>query len=37
MKIALTSIFVESSNKAFKFYTEVLGFVEKLYIRQEFL
>jgi len=32
MKIALTSVFVESPNKAFKFYTEVLGFVEKLYI-----
>lgn len=32
MKIALTSVFVEDPIKAFKFYTEVLGFVEKLYM-----
>lgn len=32
MKIALTSVFVDDPNKAFKFYTEVLGFVERLYI-----
>jgi len=31
MKIALTSIFVHDPKSAFKFYTEVLGFVEKLY------
>ena len=32
MKIALTSVFVDDPNKAFKFYTEVLGFVERMYI-----
>lgn len=32
MKIALTSVFVDDSSKAFEFYTEVLGFVERLYI-----
>ena len=32
MKIALTSIFVHDPLRAFKFYTEVLGFVEKLYL-----
>ena len=32
MKIALTSVFVDDPNKAFKFYTEVLGFVERLYM-----
>ena len=32
MKIALTSIFVHDPLEAFKFYTEVLGFVEKLYV-----
>ena len=29
MKIKLTSVFVDDQNKAFKFYTEVLGFVKK--------
>jgi catechol 2,3-dioxygenase-like lactoylglutathione lyase family enzyme len=32
MKIALTSIFVDDPARAFKFYTEVLGFVERMYI-----
>lgn len=32
MKISLTSVFVDDPVKAFKFYTEVLGFVEKMYI-----
>lgn len=32
MKIALTSLFVDDPGKAFKFYTEVLGFVERMYI-----
>ncbi|MEQ8811291.1 MAG: VOC family protein, partial [Imperialibacter sp.] len=32
MKIALTSIFVNDPIAAFKFYTEVLGFVEKMYM-----
>jgi len=32
MKIALTSVFVDDPNKAFKFYTEVLGFIERLYL-----
>ena len=37
MKIALTSVFVDDPNKAFKFYTEVLGFVEKMYIPEAYL
>src|SRR5688572_30828756 len=32
MKILLTSVFVDSPIDAFKFYTEVLGFVERLYM-----
>jgi predicted enzyme related to lactoylglutathione lyase len=32
MKIALTSIFVNDPNVAFKFYTEVLGFVTKMHV-----
>ena len=32
MKIALNSVFVDDPNKAFKFYTEVLGFTERLYM-----
>ena len=32
MKIALTSVYVNSPEQAFRFYTEVLGFVEKMYI-----
>ena len=32
MKIALTSVFVDDPNKAFKFYTEVLGFINRLYM-----
>ena len=32
MKIALTSVFVDDPGKAFTFYTEVLGFVERLYV-----
>jgi len=32
MKISLTGVYVDDPNKAFKFYTEALGFVEKLYI-----
>lgn len=34
MKIGMTSIFVHNPNAAFKFYTEVLGFVEKMYMPQ---
>jgi len=37
MKIKLTSVFVNDPNKAFKFYTEVLGFVKKLYIPEAYL
>lgn len=37
MKIKLTSVFVDDPNKAFKFYTEVLGFVEKLYMPEAYL
>jgi predicted enzyme related to lactoylglutathione lyase len=32
MKITLTSIPVDDPIKAFKFYTEILGFIEKMYI-----
>ncbi|MDA1192301.1 MAG: VOC family protein [Candidatus Poribacteria bacterium] len=32
MNIAMTSVFVDNPLAAFKFYTEVLGFVEKLYM-----
>ena len=34
MKIGLTSVFVNNPAEAFHFYTEVLGFVEKLYMPQ---
>lgn len=32
MKIALTSVHVDDPIKAFKFYTETLGFVERMYM-----
>jgi predicted enzyme related to lactoylglutathione lyase len=32
MKISLTSIFVNDPSTAFKFYTEVLGFIERMYV-----
>jgi predicted enzyme related to lactoylglutathione lyase len=32
MKIALTSIFVNDPLEAFKFYSQVLGFVERMYL-----
>jgi predicted enzyme related to lactoylglutathione lyase len=32
MKIVLTSIIVNNPLEAFKYYTEVLGFIEKLYM-----
>lgn len=32
MKIELTSVFVDDTDKALKFYTEVLGFVKKVHI-----
>jgi catechol 2,3-dioxygenase-like lactoylglutathione lyase family enzyme len=37
MKIALTSIFVDNPDKAFKFYTEKLCFVKKMYIPEAHL
>ncbi len=37
MKIALTSVFVDDPTKAFKFYTQVLGFIEKMYIPEAHL
>jgi predicted enzyme related to lactoylglutathione lyase len=37
MKIALTSIPVNDPIAAFKFYTEVLGFVERLYMPEMYL
>ena len=32
MKIAMTSVFVDDPVRAFRFYTETLGFVEKLFV-----
>lgn len=32
MKINLTSVFVNDTDKALKFYTEILGFVKKVHI-----
>lgn len=32
MKISLTSVFVDDPAKAFKFYTDVLGFIKKMYV-----
>ena len=37
MKIALTSVFVHDPLEAFRFYTEVLGFVEKMYVPEAYL
>jgi len=37
MKIKLTGVFVNDPNKAFKFYTEVLGFIKKIYIPEAYL
>jgi predicted enzyme related to lactoylglutathione lyase len=37
MKIAMTSIPVNDPIAAFKFYTETLGFVEKLYMPEAYL
>jgi predicted enzyme related to lactoylglutathione lyase len=37
VKIALTSVFVDDPIKAFKFYTEVLGFIERMYIPEAYL
>lgn len=34
MRIGLTSIFVNSPIEAFKFYTEILGFIEKFYMSE---
>jgi predicted enzyme related to lactoylglutathione lyase len=32
MKLALSSVYVDDPGKAIKFYTEVLGFVERMYV-----
>lgn len=37
MRIALTSVFVNNPLEAFTFYTEVLGFVERMYIPDAYL
>ncbi|PKQ64060.1 hypothetical protein BZG01_15245 [Labilibaculum manganireducens] len=37
MKIAMVSVFVEDPVKAFKYYTEVLGFVEVMYSPENYL
>lgn len=37
MKIQLVSLFVDDPIKAFKFYTEVLGFIERVYLPEAYL
>lgn len=37
MKIAMVSVFVEDPVKAFKYYTEVLGFEEMMYSPENYL
>jgi predicted enzyme related to lactoylglutathione lyase len=37
MKIGMTSVFVPDPIKAYKFYTEVLGFAKKLYMPEHWL
>jgi predicted enzyme related to lactoylglutathione lyase len=37
VKITLTSVFVDDPTRAFKFYTEVLGFVERMYVPDAWL
>ncbi len=37
MKIALTSVSVDDPIKAYKFYTEILGFKKKVYMPEAFL
>lgn len=37
MKIAMVSVFVEDPSKAFKYYTEVLGFEEYMYSPENYI
>lgn len=37
MKIGMTGVFVSNPMEAFKFYTEVLGFREKMYMPEAYL
>ena len=37
MKIAMVSVFVEDPSKAFKYYTEVLGFEELMYSPENYI
>lgn len=37
MKIGLTSVFVHDPIKAFAFYTDVLGFVERMFMPEHYL
>ncbi|MBA4055379.1 MAG: glyoxalase [Marivirga sp.] len=37
MKIGMTSVFVNNPLEAYTFYTEILGFVKKMYIPEAFL
>lgn len=37
MKIGMTSVFVNNPLEAFKFYTEVLGFVKVMYMPEHYL
>lgn len=37
MKIGMTSVYVDSPEKAFQFYTDVLGFVKQVYMPEAYL
>ena len=37
MKIAMVSVFVEDPSKAFKYYTEILGFEELMYSPENYI
>ncbi|MBP1155697.1 MULTISPECIES: VOC family protein [unclassified Paenibacillus] len=37
MKISLTSVYVNNPVEAFKFYTEVLGFIKRIYMPEAYL
>lgn len=37
MKILMTSVFVQDTTKAFKFYTEILGFIEKMHVPEAYI
>jgi catechol 2,3-dioxygenase-like lactoylglutathione lyase family enzyme len=37
MKIQMVSVFVEDPMEAYKFYTEVLGFVSRMYLPEAYI